>query len=317
MSWDLCHNGSIYYWQLPKGSSNTYGESSGSVDLIAMIKYLETNGYLPSSSTMTEVSYGFMIYTTTSTQETFTLNRLHVDQQCFGGRRQPDHFAFSHQPELQRHAGRGNPSAQNVTVSNSGGGTLAAPTTQINYSQGSGWLSVNCTGSQAPYTCSTQPATGSLAAGTYNATVQVSSAGATNTPQTYTVAFTVNAGAPPAISLSPTSLQLQRHGGRRESILAECHREQLRRRHAGHSDHLDHLPQRKRLAQCAGSGQPGPLYAGHPADYREPRGRNLHRHGERLQHGSDQLAPALYCLVYPDVGIGVHRNHHNRHVRTV
>jgi hypothetical protein len=90
--------------------------------------------------------------------------------------------------------GGGNPSAQNVTVSNSGGGTLAAPTTQINYSQGSGWLSVNCTGSSAPYTCSTQPATGSLAAGTYNATVQVSSSGATNTPQSYTVAFTVNSG---------------------------------------------------------------------------------------------------------------------------
>jgi hypothetical protein len=101
--------------------------------------------------------------------------------------------------------GGGNPSAQNVTVSNSGGGTLASPTTSINYSQGSGWLSVNCTGSSAPYTCATQPATGSLAAGTYNATVSVASSGATNTPQTYTVAFTVNA-APPAISLSPTSL---------------------------------------------------------------------------------------------------------------
>ncbi len=91
-------------------------------------------------------------------------------------------------------AGGGNPSAQNVTVSNSGGGALASPTTSINYSQGSGWLSVNCTGSSAPYTCSTQPATGSLAAGTYNATVNVSSSGASNSPQSYTVAFTVSSG---------------------------------------------------------------------------------------------------------------------------
>ena len=102
--------------------------------------------------------------------------------------------------------GGSNPAAQNVTVSNSGGGTLASPTTSITYSQGSGWLSVNCTGSQAPYTCSTQPATGSLATGTYNATVKVSSTGATNSPQSYTVAFTVNPVSSPTISLSPTSL---------------------------------------------------------------------------------------------------------------
>ena len=90
--------------------------------------------------------------------------------------------------------GGSNPSSQNVTVSNSGGGTLASPTTSITYSSGSGWLSVNCTGSSAPFTCSTQPATGSLAAGTYNATVKVSSTGATNSPQSYTVAFTLSSG---------------------------------------------------------------------------------------------------------------------------
>jgi hypothetical protein len=96
--------------------------------------------------------------------------------------------------------GGGNPSAQNVTVSNSGGGTLASPTTSITYGSGSGWLSVNCTGSSAPYTCSTQPATGSLAAGTYNATVQVSSAGASNTPQTYPVTFVVSSNSVCAIT---------------------------------------------------------------------------------------------------------------------
>ncbi len=203
-SWDLCYNGSFYYWQPVSGGDSTWGTSSSSVELISMIKYLENNGYLPSSSTMTEVSYGFMIYTTSSTQETFTLNSYSLINNASSSSPtialSPTSLSFSAMEEGS------NPSAQNVTVSNSGGGTLASPTTQITYSQGSGWLSVNCTGSSAPYTCSTQPTTGSLAAGTYNATVQVSSSGATNSPQSYTVAFTVNPESSPAISLSPTSL---------------------------------------------------------------------------------------------------------------
>lgn len=90
--------------------------------------------------------------------------------------------------------GGANPAAQNFTVSNAGGGTLASPASSITYSGGSGWLSVNCTGNSAPYTCSAQATTGSLATGTYNATVSVSSSGASNSPQSYPVAFTVNSG---------------------------------------------------------------------------------------------------------------------------
>ncbi len=202
-SWDLCYNGSIYYWQIV-GSGSSWGFTSGSVELISMIKYLETNGYLPSSSTMTMVEYGFFIYTTTSTQETFSVNSYTLINNASSSSPtialSPTSLSFS------ATQGGGNPSAQNVTVSNSGGGTLASPTTSISYSQGSGWLSVNCTGSSAPYTCSTQPATGSLSSGTYNATVKVSSTGATNSPQSYTVAFTVNPVSSPTISLSPTSL---------------------------------------------------------------------------------------------------------------
>ncbi len=104
-------------------------------------------------------------------------------------------------------AGGANPAAQNVTVSNSGSGTLASPTTSISYgSGGSGWLTVSCSGSSAPYTCSNQPSISGLSAGTYTATVSVASSGATNTPQTYTVSFTVNSGSTPTISLSPTSI---------------------------------------------------------------------------------------------------------------
>jgi hypothetical protein len=191
-SWDLCYNGSTYYWQIDGNGASSYGFSSGSVELISMIKYLESNGYLPSSSTISDVRYGFIIYTTTSTQETFTLSSYSLINNASGGSPtislSPTSLSFSAMEEGS------NPAAKNVTVSNSGTGTLESPTTSITYSQGSGWLSVNCTGSSAPYTCSTQPATGSLASGTYNATVKVSSSGASNSPQSYTVAFTVNSG---------------------------------------------------------------------------------------------------------------------------
>ena len=201
-SWDLCHNG-IYYWQLPSGGDSNYGISSGSVDLIAMVNYLVSNGYEPSNSTLTEVSYGFIIDTTNSTTKTFTINSLSITNNASGSPAislSPTSLSFSAMEEGS------NPAAKNVTVSNSGSGTLESPTTSITYSQESGWLSVNCTGSSAPYTCSTQPATGSLASGTYDATVKVSSSGASNSPQSYTVAFTVNPESSPAISLSPTSL---------------------------------------------------------------------------------------------------------------
>jgi hypothetical protein len=210
-SWDLCYNGSFYYWQYDGNGASSYGFSSGSVELISMIKYLETNGYLPSSSTVTMVEYGFMIYTTKSNQETFTVNNYTLINNASSGSPtislSPTSLSFS------ATVGGANPASQNVTVSNSGGGTLASPTTAITYTSGSGWLTVTCTGSSAPYTCKTQPATGSLAAGTYNATVKVSSSGATNSPQSYTVAFTVNPVSSPTISLSPTSLSFSANVG--------------------------------------------------------------------------------------------------------
>jgi hypothetical protein len=209
-SWDLCLSGSMYYWQLPKGSSNTYGISSGSVDLIAMLNYLVSKGYEPSGSTLSSVAYGFIIDTTGATTKTFTVNSLSIINNASGSP------AISLSPtslNFSATAGGGNPAAQNVIVSNSGSGTLAPPTTQISYSQGSGWLGVTTQGSSAPYALVTQPTTGGLAAGTYNATVKVSSSGASNSPQTYTVAFTVAAAQSPTISLSPTNLNFSANVG--------------------------------------------------------------------------------------------------------
>lgn len=90
--------------------------------------------------------------------------------------------------------GGSNPASQNVSVSNSGSGMLATPTTNTTYNSGSGWLSVQVQGSSAPFTLVNQTSISGLAAGTYTATVSVASLGATNTPQTYSVTLTVAAG---------------------------------------------------------------------------------------------------------------------------
>jgi hypothetical protein len=108
--------------------------------------------------------------------------------------------------------GGSNPSAQDVSVSNSGGGTLASPTTSITYGTGSGWLSVQTQGSSAPYTLVNQPSLSGLSTGTYTATVNVSSSGASNSPQSYTVTLTVAASGSPTISLSPSGVNASMSG---------------------------------------------------------------------------------------------------------
>lgn len=99
-------------------------------------------------------------------------------------------------------AGGAAPAAQPVSVTNSGGGTLPAPVTSIAYGSGSGWLAANLSGSVAPYTISVQPVIAGLAVGTYAATISVSSAGASHSPQTVSVTLTITA--PPVFTLSGT-----------------------------------------------------------------------------------------------------------------
>ncbi|MDX2193509.1 MAG: hypothetical protein NW201_09140 [Gemmatimonadales bacterium] len=105
--------------------------------------------------------------------------------------------------------GGANPAAETVTVTNSGAGVLALPTIgTISYGAGqpTGWLACSVSGSAVPFTVSCQATTGSLAVGTYTATVPIASAGATNTPQNVSVSFAVSA--PPAITLGPASVAL-------------------------------------------------------------------------------------------------------------
>lgn len=85
--------------------------------------------------------------------------------------------------------------AQLVAITNGGAGTLAVPSANVQYTSGSGWLSATVTGASAPYTLSVTAQPGTLTPGTYTATIQLTSAGATpamiNATLTVTQSWTV------------------------------------------------------------------------------------------------------------------------------
>ena len=99
-----------------------------------------------------------------------------------------------------------NPAAQDVTVTNAGVvGSLTGLAASVSYdSKASGWLAVALSSTSVPSTMSVQPATGSLAAATYTATISVSANGALNGPQTVSVTFVVGSGAGNTAPAAPT-----------------------------------------------------------------------------------------------------------------
>ena len=94
--------------------------------------------------------------------------------------------------------GAGNPAAQALSISNTGGGTLTWTA-----SENAPWLTLSQTSGTGNGTITVTAATGSLAVGTYNAMIALSSIGATTSqiPVTFRVA-----SAPTMITLSPSSL---------------------------------------------------------------------------------------------------------------
>ncbi len=102
--------------------------------------------------------------------------------------------------------GGANAATQPVQVTNSGGGSLTGIAVSVDYTTGAGWLSASLNQTSAPATLTVQPVTGSLAAGTYSATIRVTAPQASNTPQSIAVTFTVGAGA--LIATSPTTLSI-------------------------------------------------------------------------------------------------------------
>ncbi len=79
--WHLCDfGGGTFAWKL--GATEGAGkqsESSGSIDIKAMIGWLETNGYLPAASTWTALSDGWEICSTGGQNQTFSMSNFSVN----------------------------------------------------------------------------------------------------------------------------------------------------------------------------------------------------------------------------------------------
>ena len=78
--WHLCDfGGGTLDWKLgsDEGSAKQ-SESSGSVDILAMIKWLESHSYLPANSTWTGISDGWEVCSTGGQNETFKMSRFSV-----------------------------------------------------------------------------------------------------------------------------------------------------------------------------------------------------------------------------------------------
>ena len=109
--------------------------------------------------------------------------------------------------------GGGNPNSQSVVVLNAGGGVLSGMSVTVIYATGSGWLTASLSGATAPAAVTVQPITGSLAAGSYAATIRISGV-ASNTPQSLSVSFAIAEQVqPPAIGVSPSSLSFSATAG--------------------------------------------------------------------------------------------------------
>ncbi len=109
--------------------------------------------------------------------------------------------------------GAGVPAAQPVTVSNVGAGSLTGLGTAIAYGAGqpTGWLSASLDGTTAPATLTVQASPGGLNSGTYQATIDVTSSVASNSPQRILVTYTKSGLTGPSLnvpSVAGTTVQL-------------------------------------------------------------------------------------------------------------
>ncbi|HVD58291.1 MAG TPA: glycoside hydrolase family 88 protein [Thermoleophilaceae bacterium] len=111
--------------------------------------------------------------------------------------------------------GAAGPAAQTLSVVNTGGGSLP-----FTASASAPWLTVSASSAAAPATLTVTASQAGLAPGTYNATVTVDGGGASGSPRSVPVTFTVAAAPPPppppppppTVLLGTASLQPNRDG---------------------------------------------------------------------------------------------------------
>jgi hypothetical protein len=72
-TWYLCQFGSELVWKL-SGSN----EQSGSVNILAMLTYLENHGFLPQGSTLGAIGYGWEIASTGGVNERFQVSSYSI-----------------------------------------------------------------------------------------------------------------------------------------------------------------------------------------------------------------------------------------------
>jgi len=92
------------------------------------------------------------------------------------------------------------PASQSIQITNSGSGTLAWSATA-----NASWIALSSSSGTAPSTLTVSVSPNGLAPGSYSGTVQISSTGASNNPQSITVTFAVAQGTP-VLSVSPSAL---------------------------------------------------------------------------------------------------------------
>ncbi|MBO0857207.1 MAG: S8 family serine peptidase [Chloracidobacterium sp.] len=125
---------------------------------------------VPGNSDTTDQDFALVVYNGTSappTQPTIGVN--------------PGSLSFT------ATAGGANPANQTISVTNTGAGTL-----NFNASDNAPWLTVSPASGAATATLTASVNISGLAAGTYNGTITISAAGATNTPVNVPVTLTVN-----------------------------------------------------------------------------------------------------------------------------
>jgi hypothetical protein len=71
-SWYMCSLGSMIAWKLPNS------EQTGTVNILAMLTWLEDHGYISKSSELRSIGYGWEIASTGGRPETFTVNNYSI-----------------------------------------------------------------------------------------------------------------------------------------------------------------------------------------------------------------------------------------------
>jgi hypothetical protein len=206
-----CPSGSATYWaetayKLGSYSAQDFDQNSGTWTMVKKFADNGTNGngdtwtqYTAtfSSGTNSQVTLGYKLGSSNTNGPIVKWDTLRIQA---AGSTSPTIGVSPASLSTSTYTGS-SPSSQTFTVQNTGAGTL-----NYSISDNQTWLSVSPASGTSTGPANTHTvtyATTGLAAGTYNATITITDANATNNPQTVTVTLTVNAR--PTISRSPAS----------------------------------------------------------------------------------------------------------------